>query len=132
VSFRLRPDVLLGLLIHELGHHAGIVDHGGLDLLGHTVAKHFQNYHPLITFQEEAEVGYFHKPALFRALLLNGPKADRLTPSPTKIYLADELYIYDFNPDDRALLKMPPRSSSKGLPNQFGQLDWENIRKRVL
>ena len=105
--FPLSNDILLGLLIHKLGHHAGIVDHGSLDLLGHTVAMHFQNYHPMITFQEEAEVGYFHKPALFRALLLNGPKTDHLIPSPTKIFLADELYIYEFNPVIEPFLKCP-------------------------
>jgi hypothetical protein len=94
----LSTDVLLSLLIHELGHHAGVEDHASLDLLGQSVARHFEKFHPVIKFQEDADMGYFHKPALFRAQLLNGPKENPQAENPTKIYLADELYFYNFNP----------------------------------
>lgn len=89
------PDLILALLIHELGHHTGSVDHKALDLLGSKLAFFFSRYYPRITFQEDPDFIVFHKPVHFRSQYFYNHLPDIHKNSSSLFFMADELYWRD-------------------------------------
>lgn len=84
------------LLLHELGHHTGETDHQFLDIFSEKIANYYEANFPYGEYAEEIDFSWFHKPGLFRSLLIQ-PSLGAGQEAKTKVVLADELQFVDMN-----------------------------------